>query len=126
MSNHPTPVFSDTPVIEKEQYGPTYRTDILHGIDWLGNEFRVGDLVMYCIGAGRGQQMALGHIQQMRAKETGYYDWKQVKSWIATGWDLEVQVLTEKVSGFGGPRTKPAWVNPMNITSVDGIVKVTD
>jgi hypothetical protein len=35
--------------------------------DWLGKRFSVGDKVMYCIGAGRGQQMAIGTVKFIRA-----------------------------------------------------------
>ena len=71
-------------------------------IDWLGNRVEVGDVVMYAIAAGRGQQMAMGTVEQI----------------VATGDTYKVQVLTEKTSGRwgNGPRTRPAWVNPMNIT----------
>lgn len=74
-------------------------------IDWLGNRVEVGDVVIYAIAAGRGQQMALGTVQKIEATENPYELYK-------------VRVLTEKTSGHwsNGPRTKPAWVNPMNIT----------
>lgn len=74
-------------------------------IDWLGNRVEVGDVVMYAIGARRGQQMAMGTVQQIEATGSTYEPYK-------------VQVLTEKTSGHwsNGPRTKPAWVNPTNIT----------
>ena len=73
--------------------------------DWRGNRFSVGDMVMYCVGAGRGQMMAEGRVLQIRP---GKYT------------TIEVQVLTERTSGAwnNGKRTRPAWVNPMNITAL--------
>lgn len=126
MSNHPhSPAFTDSPTYHQPGgYGPTWRTDGVAAVDWLGNPFRLGDLVMYCIAAGRGQMMALGRVQQIRAREVDHHDYHEVdgqRRWGIVGkrWDVEVQVLTEKTSGHWGnsARSKPAWVNPMNITA---------
>ncbi len=74
--------------------------------DWRGNRFCVGDMVMYCIGAGRGQMMAEGRVLHIR-KNLSYPQ-------------IEIQVLTERTSGSwnNGKRTRPAWVNAMNITAI--------
>lgn len=126
MSNHPhSPVFTDNPTYHQPGgYGTNYRTDGVAAVDWLGNPFRLGDLVMYCVGAGRGQMMALGRVKQIRAHEVDDWDYRIVdgqRKWTQDGkrWDVEVQVLTEQTSGHWGneKRTKPAWVNPMNITA---------
>lgn len=81
--------------------------------DWLGNRFRVGEMVMYCVGAGRGQLMAIGRVLQIQIDA---YD------------NIKVQVLTEKTSGRWNntQRTRPAWVNPMNITAIPHGMTVTD
>lgn len=126
MSKHPhSVVFSDEPTFHQPGgYGATYRTDGLSAVDWLGNPFRLGDRVMYCIAAGRGQMMALGRVQQIRATEVDDWDYRIVdgeRKWTKEGkrWEVEVLVLTLKTSGNWGneKRTKPAWVNPMNITA---------
>lgn len=121
--NPSDPQFSDTPTYEAKEY-EAKRTDVLSAVDWLGNRFHVGDTVMYCIGAGRGQMMALGTVQAMRARERQElvsWDWegnKRVNKVWRDYWDVEVQVLTERTSGSwdNEKRTRPAWVNPMNIT----------
>lgn len=121
--NPSAPEFSDTPTFEAKEYEPK-RTDVLSAVDWLGNRFHVGDTVMYCIGAGRGQMMALGTVQAMRAQECQElvsWDWegnKRVNEVRRDYWNVEVQVLTERTSGSwdNEKRTRPAWVNPMNIT----------
>lgn len=121
MHSPHSPEFTDNPTFYTPGgYGQEYRTDGVSAVDWLGNRFKLGDLVMYCIGAGRGQMMALGRVQRIRAhKQSPYWDAearKQVKD--GWRWEVEVQVLTERTSGRWGneARTKPAWVNPMNIT----------
>jgi hypothetical protein len=76
--------------------------------DWLGNRFRVGEVVMYCVGAGRGQMMAIGRVLKIDYDATRPYD------------SFKIQVLTEKTSGNWNneKRTRPAFVNPMNITAI--------
>lgn len=111
-------------------------------VDWLGNRFTVGDQVMYCISAGRGQMMAIGEVIQIkheiqerkrRIDTTSddpdaiyyaatewypelYYKWELVPHDVVT-----VQVRTLKTSGRwdNEKRSKPAWVNPMNITALN-------
>jgi hypothetical protein len=39
---------------------------VIAATDWLGNPLRVGDRVAYCISAGRGQQMAIGVLEELR------------------------------------------------------------
>lgn len=131
VHNPSNPEFSDTPTYyKKEEWGDLYRTDVLSAIDWLGHQFRVGDNVMYCIGAGRGQMMAIGEVKAIRAtekQELKSWDWeaqpdgrsKCVNEVWEDYWDIEVQVLTTKTSGAwdNTKRTRPAWVNPMNITA---------
>lgn len=122
--NPSDPEFSDTPTFERKDYGSEKRTDVLSAVDWLGKRFHVGDEVMYCIGAGRGQMMALGTVQAMRATEKRelvsckWAENKRTDEVWRNYWDVEVQVLTERTSGAWGneKRTRPAWVNPMNIT----------
>lgn len=103
---------------------------LVGGIDWLGNEFRIGDLVMYCISAGRGQMMAVGEVVAIRAKPIT--EWVNRDELGTEGYRprhrlvdarVEVQVLTAKTSGHWNnrARTRPAWVNEMNITSVKGV-----
>lgn len=113
--------------------------------DWLGNRFGVGDLVMYCISAGRGQMMAIGRVQKLRVAGTSkktrrltekaaalsYEErWKlpRDEQWETVDvpqhlWVVEVQVLTDRTSGrwSNERRTRPAWVNEMNITAVKGM-----
>lgn len=115
--------------------------------DWLGNRFGIGDLVVYCISAGRGQMMAIGRVQQLRVRENTktrrqtkeqyrHLDWRErqqipyaeLEETIDVPqhlWVVEVQILTERTSGHWGNerRTRPAWVNEMNITAVKGIEK---
>lgn len=134
MTNYPIdPVFSDTPTFsQREAYSDKYRTDVLQATDWLGNTFSPGDTVVYCIGAGRGQMMAIGEIQKMRALERrrlASWEWvynpdgskrDRINDVYENYWDVEVQVLTTKTSGAweNEKRTRPAWVNPMNITAL--------
>lgn len=113
-SKHPTALVDD-------------EEGLVGGIDWLGNEFRIGDEVMYCISAGRGQMMAIGKVVAVRAlpisewanpherENEGY----RYRSEIV-GAKVEVQVLTERTSGAWNnkTRTRPAWVNEMNITAM--------
>ncbi len=122
----------------------------LSAVDWLGNRFRVGDTVMYCVAAGRGQMMAFGVVRAMKAhrrtrtesrpaepgetpthvylsKVTGQ-EFRSVH-WTVPYHEITVQVLTSRTSGAWNneQRTRPAWVNPMNITAVAGLEKaVTD
>ncbi len=39
---------------------------VVEATDWLGNQVRVGEKVIYCISAGRGQQMAIGVLLELR------------------------------------------------------------
>lgn len=135
--NHPhSPTYSDTPTYHQPGgWGDSWRTDVLSAVDWLGNTFKLGDKVIYCIGAGRGQMMAIGTVRQIRAKDVQYRDWSQSalddktgqsrETVVKTRTEIEVQVLTEKTSGHWGnrERTKPAWVNPMNVTSLENIAE---
>ncbi|MFI5840586.1 hypothetical protein ACIA8K_12840 [Catenuloplanes sp. NPDC051500] len=102
--------------------------------DWLGGTVRVGDMVLYCIGAGRGQQLAYGVVKQLVADqkmgwgnraaepdETPDYVTEAGGRWMRTQepyWDYGVQVHTQGVSGWGGKRERAAWVNPMNVTAL--------
>jgi hypothetical protein len=125
-------IWSDTPTYHQGRYDtqPTHRTDGLSAVDWLGRRFHLNDRVMYCIGAGRGQVMAIGTIQQIRAQRRMQYQRDPETGWpvsprVELGYEfseIEVQVLTEKTSGHydNTTRTKPAWVNPMNITALPG------
>lgn len=86
-------------------------------VDWLGRRFSVGDTVMYCIGAGRGQMLAFGEVKKLRLKTV--FDWNQARQRIEQD-SVEVQVLTTKTSGHWNneKRTRPAWVNEMNISAL--------
>lgn len=86
--------------------------------DWLGNRFAVGETVLYCIGAGRGQLMAIGKVLKMWAEDKVVWDHDLRKH--VPGADIKVQVLTERTSGGwdSGPRTRPAMVTPLNITAI--------
>lgn len=104
--------------------------------DWLGNRFSIGDQVMYCIGAGRGQMMAIGTVQALRVKESSKLQrvdnpapqssaWRDRFLFVDAPpdkWVVEVQVLTERTSSHwgNGQRSRPAWVNEMNITAITG------
>lgn len=118
-----SPTFSDTPTFhQKGGWGDQWRTDGQSAVDWLGNTFSLGDKVMYCIGAGRGQMMAIGTVRQIRSREVTLYGWNPEtrERMSEPGVEVEVQVLTEKTSGHwdNEGRSKPAWVNPMNITAL--------
>lgn len=82
--------------------------ELLVARDWLGRTFQLGSRVMYCIGAGRGQMMAYGVVVDMAIANQHNPEWGEI----------EVKVLTERTSGKwdNEARTRPAWVNPMNIT----------
>lgn len=102
--------------------------------DWLGRTYRVGDRVMYCIGAGRGQMMAIGRILKFREEPDWRWRYRDPEPGEEPNWNFAgskvryredyieygVQVLTERTSGHydNEQRTRPAWVNIMNITVV--------
>lgn len=89
---------------------------VLAATDWLGNRFAVGELVLYCVKDGQGQMMALGRVLKIKT-ETKY-------DYFSNPFELvSVQVLTAKTSGQSNntTRTKPAWVNPLNITAIKGL-----
>ena len=108
MSHHPSdPFYTEEPAPapgEPESTAPVYR-EVDSAVDWLGNRFRVGEKVIYCIGAGRGQMMAIGTVVKMRAENVKIYH--DPKGQVRT--DVTVQVLTEKSSGHWGDerRTRP-------------------
>lgn len=113
--------------------------NVISAEDWLGNRFGVGDLVMYCISAGRGQMMAIGKVQSLRidlntkTKRVSNPDWVENRDpWRdhtiivpapTHEWVVQVQILTDCTSGHWSNerRTRPAWVNEMNITAIRGI-----
>lgn len=109
--------------------------NVIGATDWLGNVFKVGDQVTYCIGAGRGQMMAIGRVLKLKNEVKQRMEFREPKKGETpnykgpyTGLDyvryrvlydcITVQVLTLKTSGPSAKRTKPAWVNPMNITAL--------
>jgi len=120
-------------------------TTVISAVDWLGNRFYVGDTVLYCVAAGRGQMMATGVVKiircvsktRTRTRRAGPGEtptrWTEPANhcdpligWVdeVVPWDdLTVQVLTTHTSGGWnhGQRQRPAWVNPMNITSARGL-----
>ncbi len=100
--------------------------EVIAATDWLGNSFTVGDLVMYCIGAGRGQMMAIGRVLKMKTETKKRYagrDENGVQLYAPYD-DITVQVFTYRTSGAwdNGQRTRPAWINPMNVTAITGLV----
>lgn len=112
---------------------------VVAATDWLGNTFTLGEPVMYCIGAGRGQMMAVGEVIKIvsEAKQRSYMRPAEEGETPATtnsdgGWvwddldydDVRVLVRTLRTSGRydNDPRSKPAWVNPMNITALPAVV----
>ncbi len=120
---------------------------VLSAVDWRGIRFHVGEQVMYCVSAGRSQMMAIGEVKQIKVDKserrfarppreddpedkikyeynnsTKTYDKNKPFVWDALEFDdITVQVLTSKTSGRwdNKARTRPAWVNPMNITAMD-------
>lgn len=105
-------------------------------LDWRGNRFAVGDKVLYCISAGRSQLMAVGIVVQIKAAvayrnvhqpcdaddpeaETGR-DGSCYRRISVPYDEVTVQVRTLKTSGRwdNTERSKPAWVNPANITAI--------
>lgn len=117
-------------------------TEIDSATDWLGNQFTVGQPVLYCIGAGRGQMMAAGVVTAIRSTPhthtvgrdpnpgetpTRVLTWHDPpRPWVdeeVPYEEITVQVLTHVTSGRWGneKRTRPAWVNPMNITALEGL-----
>lgn len=130
-----------TRMSEQNPHSPqTVNGEVVSAVDWLGNRFQVGDKVMYCISAGRGQMMAIGEVIQIknevkqsrrsREAEPGEEPDTQYTALNGTHYrsvyvytpydDVTVQVRTLKTSGRWNheARTKPAWVNPMNITAI--------
>ncbi len=104
---------------------PIYRDgEIVGAYDWLGDPFYVGEQVLYCIGAGRSQLMAVGECLEI----VGEPSHRRVKNKVLDVWEIQeftsvkVKVRTLKTSGEWGneERTRPAWVNPLNITSLHG------
>lgn len=117
----------------------------ISAVDWLGNRFAVGDTVLYCISAGRGQMMAIGEVLQInndvkqhrsyREAEPGEEpDWGGWIDRLGQQWparmsvytpydDITVQVRTLKTSGSWNnrERSRPAWVNPMNIIALPAV-----
>lgn len=113
--------------------------NVLSAEDWLGNRFAIGDPVMYCISAGRGQMMAIGHVRALRIQESSKKERVPNPNPPADQWDrfitvevpsrrwvVEVQVHTVRTSGrwSNSRRTRPAWVNEMNITAINGIESI--
>jgi hypothetical protein len=116
---------------------------VVSAVDWLGHRFSVGERVMYCISAGYGQMMAIGEVIQIvkevkqarsyREAEPGeepeFPGYRAINGTVYPGRmsvytdydDITVQVKTLKTSGHWNnrERTRPAWVNPMNITALN-------
>ena len=112
------PVYTDTPTYYTGKgYGAyEYRTDVLSAEDWLGHRFAVGEKVMYCIGAGHGQMMAIGEVKQIRTRidVRGYWDYGtprdyQNKKFVKTGEEtlIEVLALLKRQAGIGTTRNDP-------------------
>ncbi len=116
----------------------------LSAVDWRGNRFHVGEEVMYCIGAGRGQMMAIGVVLQIKVTQRHrnvsqpcdsddpdaftrqWFEPGEYFKWVQVPFDeVTVQVRTLKTSGRwdNEERTKPAWINPMNVTTMRSVDK---
>lgn len=110
---------------------------VVAATDWLGNTFRLGEQVAYCIAAGHGQMMAIGEVVKIESEtregwdyelaaegdEVAYVDTDRNLSYKRVPSDdvrVRVQVRTLRTSGSWNneKRSKPAWVNPMNITAL--------
>lgn len=125
-------------------HSPELKDDkVVSAVDWLGNRFHVGDKVMYCISAGRGQMMAIGEVLQIKNDVRQWRSYRDADPGekadreytaldgthyravtVYTPYDhVTVQVKTLKTSGHWNnqERTKPAWVNPMNITAIKSV-----
>lgn len=112
---------------------------VVSAVDWLGNRFAVGEKVFYCISAGRGQMMAYGLVQSIKVEQLFRTDEIEAdpdelgattRPWFQPGTyfktikvpydEVRVQIRTLKTSGRwdNAERSKPAWVNAMNITAI--------
>lgn len=96
--------------------------EVVSALDWLGNRFSVGDTVLYCVGAGRGQLMAYGKVLKIRACARTKWD-PEVRD-VVHFEDITVSVLTERTSGEwdNGKRSRPGSVNPLNITALPVLI----
>lgn len=124
---------------------------VITAIDWLGNRLRIGDRVTYCISAGRGQQMAIGILEELRPVLTeDMTKWIEVpdpgttpnhwnqkpgepkQRYVNNGeriWVIyktyeyaETKIRRLAASGWDGKNEKAArFVNEMNVTSLEGI-----
>ena len=100
--------------------------EVVSAVDWLGNRFSVGERVLYCVGAGRGQLMAYGNVLKIFADKQVL--WDHDKRCHYDGEAVRVQVLTERTSSdwgeeWSGRRSRPAMVNPLNITALPVRIK---
>lgn len=120
-----SPEFGPIPTFVEGTYsGSMWHTHVVSAVDWLGARFHVGEKVIYCIGAGRGQVMAIGTVKSMRCREKYAYNLAgTTKARQPAGWEIEVQVLTERTSSTWSEskRTKPAWVNAINVTAMPAV-----
>lgn len=155
MTDHTSEDYVRQWVAERAPRMPGYDAEgtgtVTSAVDWQGNRFHVGETVMYCIGAGRGQMMAIGTVLLIKAEKVGRrfarlprdgdpldkihfhwnyavkkYDQDKPFVWDEVEYDeITVQVLTSKTSGRwdNKQRTRPAWVNPMNITAIAQVEK---
>lgn len=89
---------------------------IVSAVDWLGNRFHIGDRVVYCIGAGRGQLMALGDVVKIKEQEL-YHG--------TSNTEIKVMVHTRATSGTWDyeERRAATWVNSINITSLNNLAE---
>jgi hypothetical protein len=113
---------------------------VVSAVDWLGNRFAVGEQVIYCISAGRGQMMAIGEVVQIKTEKQFWRetldcepDHPDARYWEARNQyyryverpydDVTVQVRTLKTSGRWNneERKSPAWVNAMNVTALKAV-----
>lgn len=81
--------------------------------DWLGNQFKVGDIVLYCISAMRSQLMAYGEVVDIKLAD-------RARGWVSGQDEVKVQVRTIKTAGRWNnqERTRPVWVLSMNVTAM--------
>jgi len=97
--------------IEDGKFADFIGETCIGGLDWLGQPYREGDWVIYAIGAGRGQAVAYGQVLKTILREQSYYGGR---------YEYKVQVQTYMTSANWNnrSRSRPAYVNPMNVTAL--------
>lgn len=97
--------------IEDGKYADFVGERLVGGIDWNGQPYSEGDWVIYAIGAGRGQAIAYGKVLKTILKDNGY-------STTRLAYKVQVQTYMTSANWNNQSRTRPAYVNPMNVTAL--------